>query len=122
MAKDLTVSLLLDFYGDMLTEKQRDVVDFYYNQDLSLSEIADNEGITRQGVRDNLKRAEGQLRDMEARLGLVKRFDAIRGGLDAIVLHSEEIMSFNAKNGRYKVIDESAESVVKLAKKLASEI
>ena len=49
MAKDLEISFLLDFYGDMLTEKQREVIEFYYNEDLSLSEIADNEGITRQG-------------------------------------------------------------------------
>lgn len=49
MAKNLEISLLFDFYGDMLTEKQRDVVELYYNDDLSLSEIAENEGITRQG-------------------------------------------------------------------------
>ena len=60
MAKNLEISLLFDFYGDMLTEKQRDVVELYYNDDLSLSEIAENEGITRQGVRDSIKRAEAQ--------------------------------------------------------------
>ncbi len=77
MAKDLEISFLLDFYGDMLTEKQREVIEFYYNEDLSLSEIADNEGITRQGVRDSIKRAEAQLLDMEQRLGLAKRFRQI---------------------------------------------
>ena len=46
MAKDLEISFLLDFYGDMLTEKQREVIDLYYNEDLSLSEIADRQGIT----------------------------------------------------------------------------
>ena len=51
MAKDLEISFLLDFYGDMLTEKQREVIEFYYNEDLSLSEIADNEGITPGGAR-----------------------------------------------------------------------
>ena len=60
MAKNLEISLLFDFYGDMLTEKQRDVVELYYNDDLSLSEIAENEGITRQGVRDSIKRAESR--------------------------------------------------------------
>ena len=55
MGKNFEISLLLDFYGDMLTEKQRDMVDYYYNDDLSLSEIAENEGITRQGVRDSIK-------------------------------------------------------------------
>ena len=80
MAKDLEISFLLDFYGDMLTEKQREVIEFYYNEDLSLSEIADNEGITRQGVRDSIKRAEAQLLDMEQRLGLAKRFARCAAG------------------------------------------
>ncbi len=48
MAKNLEISFLLDFYGSMLTEKQRIMIEYYYNDDLSLAEIADNEGITRQ--------------------------------------------------------------------------
>ena len=51
MAKNLEISYLLDFYSEMLTQKQREVIEYYYNDDLSLSEIAMNEGITRQGVR-----------------------------------------------------------------------
>lgn len=78
MAKDLGITILLDFYGDMLTEKQRDFLGYYYNDDLSLSEIAENEGITRQGVRDSIKRAEAQLFDMEERLGLARRFHEMR--------------------------------------------
>lgn len=70
MAKNMEIALLFDFYGDMLTDKQRDVVELYYNDDLSLAEIAENEGITRQGVRDSIKRAESQLLEMEERLGL----------------------------------------------------
>ena len=58
MAKNLDVVLLADFYGEMLTENQRRFIEYYYNDDLSLSEIAQNEGITRQGVRDAVKRAE----------------------------------------------------------------
>ena len=58
MAKNLEISFLLDFYGDMLTEKQRDVIEYYYNEDLSLSEIAENQGISRQGVRDAIKRSK----------------------------------------------------------------
>ena len=58
VTKNLEISYLLDFYGDVLTEKQRDVMEQYYNDDLSLSEIADNFGITRQGVRDAIKRGE----------------------------------------------------------------
>ena len=71
MAKNLDIIMLLDVYGDMLTVKQREFLDYYYNDDLSLSEIADNVGITRQGVRDSIKRAEAQLEEMEEKLALV---------------------------------------------------
>ena len=56
MAKDLHITFLMDFYGDMLTEKQREVVECYYNEDLSLSEIATEIDISRQGVRDIIKK------------------------------------------------------------------
>ena len=81
MAKDLQISFLLDFYGDMLTEKQREMITLYYNDDLSLAEIAEDQGITRQGVRDAIKRAEQQRTDMEACLGLARRFGEMREGL-----------------------------------------
>ena len=83
MAKDLRISFLLDFYGDMLTDTQREVVDAYYNEDLSLAEIAQDRDITRQGVRDAIKRAEQQLLEMEERLGLARRFQEIPKSLDA---------------------------------------
>ena len=60
--KPLEMSLLFDFYGETLTEKQRELFDLYYNEDLSLAEIAEHAGITRQGVRDSIKRAEHALR------------------------------------------------------------
>ena len=84
MAKDLSISYLLDFYGQMLTDKQREVTEFYYNDDLSLAEIADHCHITRQGVRDSIKRAEAQLREYEEKLGLARRFVEIQAGLDEI--------------------------------------
>ena len=80
--KNLDISVLLDFYGDMLTEKQREVIGFYYNEDLSLSEIGEFEGITRQGVRDSIKRGEAVLLEMEERLGLAKRFRKMQDGID----------------------------------------
>ena len=64
MAKNYEIAILIDFYGEMLTAKQRDFLEYYYNDDLSLSEIAENEGITRQGVRDAIKRAETQLNEI----------------------------------------------------------
>ena len=68
MAKDLKISVLLDFYGQMLTEKQREVVELYYNEDLSLGEIAQNCQITRQGVRDSIVRAERTLQELQREL------------------------------------------------------
>lgn len=78
LSKDLSFSILFDFYGKMLTEKQQTVIDCYYNKDLSLSEIAENEGITRQGVRDSIKRAEAQLLEMENRLNFIKKVKRIQ--------------------------------------------
>ncbi|MDL2293915.1 YlxM family DNA-binding protein [Ruminococcaceae bacterium OttesenSCG-928-D13] len=78
MAKNLELSYLLDFYGDVLTEKQRDVMEQYYNNDLSLAEIAENFGITRQGVRDSIKRGEGILLDLEAKVGFAQRYRDIQ--------------------------------------------
>ena len=72
--KNLEVAYLLDYYGGMLTKKQREVVDLYYNEDLSLAEISEHAGITRQGVRDSIKRAEHALGEMESKLGLVARY------------------------------------------------
>lgn len=74
MAKDLYVSALLDVYGSFLSEKQRVPAMMYYNEDLSLSEIAENEGITRQGVSDLIKRAELQLRELEKQCGYCEAF------------------------------------------------
>lgn len=106
MAKDLRITFLLDFYGDMLTEKQREVVECYYNEDLSLAEIAEEKGITRQGVRDGIKRAEQQLLEMEERLGLAKRFRSVQEELTQICDHALQI---EAENERTAATGYSAE-------------
>ena len=74
MSKDLSIAMLYDFYGDLLTPKQAQAIDLYYNEDLSLAEIAEPLEISRQGVRDAIKRGEKTLLTMEERLGLVNRF------------------------------------------------
>ncbi len=84
MEKNVEISLLLSFYGKMLTERQSDTIDLYYNEDLSLSEVGAELGISRQGVRDNLKRAEAILYDTEERLGLLHRFLGIKSRLSEI--------------------------------------
>ena len=106
MAKNLEITVLLDFYGDMLTDKQREFLGYYYNEDLSLSEIAQNEGITRQGVRDAIKRAETQLYEMESRLELARRFEEMRDGLTEIIDLANEISDYNLRHSLSKEINE----------------
>ena len=121
MAKNMEIALLFDFDGDMLTDKQRDVVELYYNDDLSLAEIAENEGITRQGVRDSIKRAESQLLEMEERLGLARRFREMREGLDSIRDAAREIQELNSRFGYSREIQERAERIEKLSQKMAED-
>lgn len=73
MEKNVKVSMLLEVYGKLLTEKQLQILDDYYNQDLSLSEIAENENITRQAVRDIIKKGENKLFELEEKLEIMKR-------------------------------------------------
>ena len=82
--KDLTFSVLLDYYGPVLTEKQRDILTEYYDEDLSLAEIAENYGITRQGVRDAIKHGEATLTEMEKTLGYAEKDAAQRADLDRL--------------------------------------
>ena len=106
MAKNLQVAVLLDYYGDLLTEKQRDFISLYYDEDLSLSEIAENEGITRQGVRDSIKRAEALLFEMEEKLGIAKRFEEIKDKLTIINESAAEISRINMQTLISKEISE----------------
>lgn len=91
MAKNLEISVLLDFYGEMLTEKQREVIELYYNEDLSLAEIAQYANITRQGVRDCIKRTEGVLLHYEEHLGMAKKFREYQKELNQIVNLAKKI-------------------------------
>lgn len=101
MIKDIVQkTLLFDFYGQLLTEKQRDIVELYYSDDLSLSEISEQIGISRQGVYDALKRAEGILEEYESRLGLVEKFllqrsllAKVSDMLDEIINTDDEVIS-----------------------------
>ncbi len=97
MAKNLDIIILFDIYGEMLTQKQQDFICYYYNDDLSLAEIAENEGITRQGVRDAIKRAEAQLYSFEEHLGLHKRTEALKSGLEEIKELTKLIDEINRK-------------------------
>jgi len=79
-AKDLEIGFLLDFYGELLSDSRREAAELYYNEDLSLAEIAETAGITRQGVRDSIAKARVQLTGYEEKLGLAAKFRAIENG------------------------------------------
>lgn len=80
----LTMTLLYDFYGELLSEKQKVCFDLYYNQDYSLAEIAEEVGISRQGVHDSITRAEAQLRSLEEKTGCIAKDERLRRALAVI--------------------------------------
>ncbi|MCC8159803.1 MAG: DNA-binding protein [Oscillospiraceae bacterium] len=110
MAKDLSVAILLDVYGQLLTEKQRFAVDMYYNEDLSLAEIADEIDISRQGVRDSIKQGEKHLLEYEEKLGIVRRFQRVSSQLDRLDALLD-ILDFEGK-----------EQIAEISREIAKEI
>ena len=87
----LEMTLLLDYYGGMLTDKQRDCFDMRYNQDLSLGEIGEALGVSRQAVCDNLTRTEALLRRMEENIGCVRRSLTTREAVQEILNAAQEL-------------------------------
>ena len=77
-------TMLFDFYGELLTDKQREYFDLHYNEDLSLAEIAALSGVSRQAVWDNIRRAESSLREIEGKVGLVERWQRQREALAGV--------------------------------------
>lgn len=93
----LEMTLLFDYYGDLLTERQRSCLDLRYNQDLSLGEIAQELGVSRQGVYDNLSRAEAVLHNMEEKTGCVRRAQQARKALREILTAADKLHSYPDK-------------------------
>lgn len=89
------MAMLYDFYGDLLTPRQKEFYDLYYNDDLSLSEIAENYDITRQGVRDIIVRAERALEDIEEKTGLILRYHRTRVALSSLRDLCQQIQELN---------------------------
>lgn len=114
MSKNLEMSYLLDFYGNVLTEKQRDMMQQYYNMDLSLSEIADNFGITRQGVRDSIKRGENVLTELETQVGFAEKYHSIMDGMNQIKSYAQNIAFYNESS--YTTNDDIKKSANKIMK------
>ena len=92
------MALLYDFYGDVLTERQKEFYDLYYNEDLSLAEIAENNGITRQGVRDAIKRGEGTILELEDKVGFARRYRAVQEGIESLEQLARDINFYNNNN------------------------
>jgi len=96
MEKMIELAWLLDFYGALLTERQRTLLSLHCEEDLSLAEIAEQEGISRQGVHDTLHRAEAQLYALEEKLGMLARARALTAEFTAISGHLAEVTSGDA--------------------------
>ena len=97
------MSLLYDYYGELLTDKQKELFDLYYNEDLSLAEIAEHAGISRQGVRDAIVRSETILRETEDKLGLVKKYAGYESKLEEIRQAAGYIAQVNAKLRNFEI-------------------
>ena len=89
--KNLTVGYLLDFYGELLPERKRSVLEMYYNEDYSLAEIADEIGISRQGVRNIIKKTECDLFFYEEKLGLAKKLLQVEAFADSLCRLAEDL-------------------------------
>lgn len=109
----LEMTLLFDYYGELLTERQRFCFDMRYNQDLSLGEIAEELGVSRQGVYDNLSRAENLLRNMEEKTGCVRRSLAARKTVKSIINAAKLLADYPDRE-----VSELAEQIISAVQKL----
>ena len=119
MSKKLQISYLLDFYGDMLTDKQKEVMEQYYNDDLSLAEIAANLGITRQGVRDSIKRGEAILLELEQKVGFAGRYRAVSEGFSRLEKLAKDIRFANSSSYAFSdEIDKASKEMLRILDEL----
>jgi predicted DNA-binding protein YlxM (UPF0122 family) len=118
MEKIVEQGLLYDFYGQLLTKRQQEVMELYNEENLSLGEIADEFGISRQGVHDALHKAQKALEEYEEKLGLVERFNATRDAISSISGEIDEAIKLAAA----KASDPAASDVSKRLRKIRSEL
>ena len=115
------MAMLYDFYGDLLTDRQKEFYDLYYNEDLSLAEIAENYDISRQGVRDVIVRAEATLTEVEDKTHLIRRFHEMRGQLAAIDAAMDRLSQINDSSYQDRDIELVVSEVKALTAKLSEE-
>lgn len=113
--KTVDMCLLFDYYGDLLTDKQKDIFDYRYNEDLSLAEIAELLNISRQGVRDALVRSEEIMREFEDKCGFIERFGDVSATLRRVAELAEKITNENLKGQISLEIDRMANEIYDLA-------
>ena len=116
------MAMLYDFYGDLLTDRQKEFYDLYYNEDLSLAEIAENYGITRQGVRDVIVRAEAYLTEIEDKTGLIRRFHTMQSQLREIADCVRQVTDLNDKRLGSDELEVLASRIQSLTDKLIQEV
>ena len=114
MAKNLSIAPLVALYAPVLTEKQREVIEQYYFEDLSLAEIAEGCGISRQGVRDAIKRGEAIILELEEQLGFAAKEQRLESALEQMRSAAKEIELLNDTIAGCDPIGRAAESIVRL--------
>ena len=114
MEKNVEISILLEIYGKLLTEKQLEILDNYYNKDLSLSEIAENNNITRQAVLDILKKGECKLFELEEKLLIMEKMLKQEKVLQIVFSELEKLQDVTS--------DKKAERIINHVKKELSQI
>ena len=116
------MALLFDFYGDMLTDRQKEFYDLYYNEDLSLGEIAENYGISRQGVRDVIVRAEAAMTEVEDKTHIIRRYFQTRKQIEAIDQAAGRLLQMvNERSYRDESLDEIGRTIKENTAKLKQE-
>ena len=116
------MAMLFDFYGDLLTERQREFYDLYYNEDLSLAEIAENYGISRQGVRDVIVRAEAAMSEIEEKTHIIRRFQQSQAAIAAIDQAADQLLqAVNERSYNDAMLDGLANTIKENAAKLNQE-
>ena len=106
MDKKIEISMLWQIYGALLTEKQKEYIDYYYNEDLSLAEIAQNDGITRQGVRDIIKKGEKKLFEYEEKLLFMKKTINQEKQIEHILLNLNKIQKNSSDKQVTSILEE----------------